>query len=260
MAFRLETNGRLNGGSPVPKYHQLKQILKEKIETGEWAPGDLIPSEPELCRMYGVSRTTVRQTMASLVSEGLVVRQQGKGTFVAGPKIEQELVGFYSFTEDVMRKGLQPRSEILSKGVTAASKAVASKLGLAPGERVVYLTRLRLADEEPIMLETSYLPEKYCQGLDRIDFRGRPLYDVLGQDFGVELTRARETFEAGVADEYEASWLRIWPGAPVMLLERLAYMKGKDGQDTPIEFCRSVVRGDRCRFQVDLPKRDASSR
>ena len=257
MGLRIEANGRLDAGSPVPKYHQLKQILKEKIETGEWAPGDLIPSEPELCKMYGVSRTTVRQTMASLVTEGLVVRRQGKGTFVAGPKIEQQLVGFYSFTEDILRKGLRPRSEILSKGAIAASKAVASRLGLAPGEKVVYLTRLRLADEEPIMLETSYLPEKYCQGLDAVDFRSRALYDVLGQEYKIELTGARETFEAAVADEYEASWLKIWPGAPVMLLERLAFMRGKDGQDVPVEFCRSVVRGDRCRFQVDLPKRNS---
>lgn len=245
----------LDRNSPVPKYHQLKQIIREKIESGEWPPGELVPSEYELCKLYGVSRTTVRQTMACLVAEGLVVREQGKGTYVAHPKLEQGLVGFYSFTEEILKKGLRPRSEVIEVGVAPATKSVARRLLLTEGDQVVYLTRLRLANEEPIMLETSYLPHRYCPGLAEVDLNSRPLYDVLRGEYRIELTRAREGFEPALADEYEARWLCIEPAAPVLLLERLAFMAGERGEDVPIEFCRSVVRGDRCRFYVDLPGR-----
>lgn len=245
----------IDPGSLVPKYHQLKQILREKIDAGDWAPGELLPSEHELCRQYGVSRTTVRQTMAALVSEGLVTREQGRGTFVARPKLEQPLVGFYSFTEEILKMGLRPRSQVLKAGVTPATKAVSKRLVIPEGEEVVFLTRLRLASEEPIMFETSYLPHRRCPGLADRDFSARPLYDILREDYGLTLSRAREEFQPALADDYEARWLRVDTGAPVLLLERLTFAALPEGGDFPLEFCRSVVRGDRCRFYVELPKR-----
>lgn len=192
--------------------------------------------------------------MALLVAEGLVTREQGKGTFVARPKLAQSLVGFYSFTEEILKMGLQPRSQVLKLGVVPASRAVARRLGLTEGDEVVCLTRLRLASEEPIMFETSYLPHASFPGLAERDLAGRPLYDILRTDFTVELSRAREEFQPVLADDYEARWLRVDPGAPVLLLERVTFAAQADG-DRPIEFCRSVVRGDRCRFYVDLPRR-----
>ncbi len=255
MTAKVNRLEAINPSSLVPKYHQLKQILREKIDAGDWAPGDILPSEYELCSQYGVSRTTVRQTMAALVSEGLVTREQGRGTFVARPKLEQALGGFYSFTEEILKMGLRPRSEVLKAGVTGATKAVSKRLLIPEGEEVVFLTRLRLASEEPIMFETSYLPHRCCPGLAGRDLGARPLYDILRDDYEITLSRAREEFQPALADDYEAGWLRIETGAPVLLLERLTYADLKDGKDIPLEYCRSLVRGDRCRFYVDLPRR-----
>lgn len=255
MSSKEQRLTAINPNSFVPKYHQLKQILREKIDAKEWAAGELVPSENELCRQYGVSRTTVRQTMAALVNEGLITREQGKGTFVARPKLEQALAGFYSFTEEIFKMGLRPRSQVLKVGVTGASKAVSKRLVVPEGEEVVYLTRLRLASEEPIMFETSYLPHRRCPGLVDRDLGSRPLYDILREDFGIVPCRAREEFQPALADDYEAGWLRITAGAPVLLLERLAYATLEEREEAPIEYCHSVVRGDRCRFYVDLPRR-----
>jgi GntR family transcriptional regulator len=255
LASRVERLAVIDSTIPVPKYHQLKQILREKIDSGEWMPGELLPSENELCAQYKVSRTTVRQTMAALVAEGLVTREQGRGTFVARPKLVQGLMGFYSFTEEISKMGLRPRSDVLKLGTCPAGKTVAKRLAVAEGEEVVFLTRLRLASEEPIMFETSYLPHRLCPGLAEKDLSSRPLYTVLREDYGFELSRAREEFQPALADDYEARWLRIDPGSPVLLLERVAFMAVEGEGDRPLEFCRSVVRGDRCRFYVELPRR-----
>src|SRR5215475_4846403 len=135
--------------SPVPRYHQLKEILREKIRAGEWKPGDLIPSERELSETYGISRMTTRQAITDLVNEGVFYREQGKGTFVTRNKITQQLMSLTGFTEDIRARGQNPSTRVLSARLGHADEIVAERLRVAPGQAIVLLQRLRLADGEP---------------------------------------------------------------------------------------------------------------
>ncbi|NMB11620.1 MAG: GntR family transcriptional regulator [Firmicutes bacterium] len=239
----------LDNSSVIPLYYQLKQILREKVESGEWGPHDLIPSESQLARQYGVSRATTRRAVDDLTREGLFYRQQGKGTFVSPPKIIQGLSRFYSFSQDMEDKGLRPHSKVLRLCETKAGAKVRKTLDLQDGATVYELKRLRLAGDEPIILETSWLPADLFPGLGARDLESHRLYDLMEKVYGVRPVNAEEYFEPVCIDEYESMMLGVSVGAPALLLKRVAYNeKGR-----PIELCKSIVRGDKCRYYVKLP-------
>jgi GntR family transcriptional regulator len=232
----------------IPLYHRIKEDLLDRIKGGHLAPGERIESELELMERYGVSRATVRQALGQLVSEGYLEIRRGLGTFVAAPKIQQGLLGMYSFSREIERLGMRPGTHVLALAAEPASRAVATALGLPPGDPVVAIRRLRSADDEPLMLETSWLPERRFPRLVERDFEHQRLYDVLASAYGARPARAREEFEPVLLTSDEASLLGKHAGDPGLLLERIAY----DPEGRPIEFCRSVVRGDRCRYFVEL--------
>ncbi len=236
-------------GSPIPLYVQLKEILCEAIESGLWRPGERIPSEPELCEAFGVSRTVVRQALKELAFEGLVVREQGKGTFVAEPKISeglvQKLTGFY---QDMVERGHRVQTMVMRQEVLPASHRVADRLRLKPGDPVIRIDRLRSVNEEPIVFVTTYLPYHLCPSLLQADLSAQSLYAFLERECGLRLGRGRRTIEAVPASEYEAKLLQVEKGAPLILLDSVSYLDG----GTPIEYYRALHRGDRSRFEVDL--------
>lgn len=238
----------LNPGSVIPLYHQLKEILKENIESGVWKPGDRIPSENELRKQYDVSRNTVIKALEELVQEGLLRREQGRGTFVSSPKISHSLTGFYSFSNVLRANGLEPKDVILGLEKRIAKPSIARHLKLTGSQEVWVLKRLRCAGEEPIMLETSHLPQNRVLRVDQADLENRSLYDYLEQKHDILVTRAKEIFEPVLIRDYESRYLRVPEGYPALLLDRIAY----DSQGRPVEFCRSIVRGDRCRFYTEL--------
>lgn len=240
----------LDPTNAVPLYHQLKGLLKEEILSGRLRPHEKLPSERELLETYGVSRATVRQAIAELASEGLVLSRQGKGSFVAPPKLEQGLSRFYSFTENMRRLGRSPRSQVLELVKVPASARVAAQLGLAPETPVLSLTRLRLADEEPVMFETSFLPADLFPEMLTDDHAHVPLYTLMAEKYGIRPVKARESFEPILLRDYQAKILQAKPGSPALLLERVAFA----ANGRCVEFCTSVVRGDKCRFSVDLPE------
>ncbi|MCD6257383.1 GntR family transcriptional regulator [Candidatus Aerophobetes bacterium] len=237
----------LDEKSFVPLYYQLTEELRENIENGEWPPNSLIPSETELCEKYKVSRGTVRQALSQLVQEGLLYRKQGKGTFVAEPKITQQLNRFYSFAQDMREKGLRPSSLLLQKEKILPDSYIKNILGLKEEEMVYKIMRLRLADEEPLILETSYLVEELFPDLDKEDVEKVPLYDIILKKYRIKITRAKETFEPILIDEFEAKKLKIPVGSPALLVKRVTYTAG-----IPFEFRKSVVRGDKCSYSVEL--------
>ncbi|MBO2533340.1 MAG: GntR family transcriptional regulator [Thermoactinomycetaceae bacterium] len=238
----------LNPHSVIPLYHQLKEILKENIESGVWKPGDRIPSENELRKQYDVSRNTVIKALEELVQEGLLRREQGRGTFVSSPKISHSLTGFYSFSNVLRANGLEPKDVILVLERRIAKPSIARHLQLTGSQEVWVLKRLRCAGDEPIMLETSHLPQNRVPRIERADLENRSLYDYLEQKHGILVTRAKEIFEPVLIRDYESRYLRVPEGYPALLLDRIAY----DSQGRPVEFCRSIVRGDRCRFYTEL--------
>lgn len=248
-AVGLKRDGR---SAPIPLYYQIKTWLVEAIESGQLSPGDRAPSERELTQRFGVSRMTVRQATAELESQGYLHRVQGKGTFVATPKVEQPLAALTSFTEDMRRRGMVPGTRLLSAEALPAGRWIAAALRLADSDRVYRLERLRLADGAPMALETSHIPVGAAPGLLESEAVKGSLYQVLAERYGLHLQRASQTLEAVAAGSYEAEALGVREGAPILLLERISY----DQADRPVEFVRSLYRGDRYRFTTELSRRE----
>jgi GntR family transcriptional regulator len=238
----------LDAESVVPLYYQLKEILREDIEGGVWGPGEAIPSENELCERYVVSRATVRQAVGELCRQGLLYRRQGKGTFVAGAKLSEDLLGFYSFSREMRAKGHTVTSRVLSLEEARPSDGLRRTLGLGEDERVTQVVRLRLVDDEPLFLEKTAIPARLSPGLGEQDLSASPVFHrLLTERCGVRLAGVRKTIEPALADRYEAEVLGIRRGAPVLVVERLTL----DAAGRPVVHGKWVVRGDRCKHYID---------
>ena len=244
-----DPNNAIDFSSHIPYYIQLIEALKEKIRSGMWQPGDQIPSEPDLCDAYGVSRTVVRQALREIELEGLISRRKGKGTFVAEPKISeslaQKLTGFY---QDMAERGHTIVSQVLHHKVVPANKKVAQYLGIDPGTSVIDIKRLRFVNDEPIVLVESYLPYELCSTLAEADITNQSLYEFLEKECGLIIAYGRRSIEAVLANKTEAKLLQIEVGAPLILLDSVSYLE----DDTPIEYYHAVHRGDRSKFEVEL--------
>ncbi len=229
----------------LPKYYGVKRQLLEL--TGVLAPGTAVPPERELALRFGTSRTTVRQALAELAVEGRLLRMQGKGTFVAKPKVAQvlELTGY---TEDMRAHGLQPRTVILDTGYIAAEQQLAGYLGIRPGGRVLRVHRLRLADDEPMSIDVSHLAARRFPGLRRNLQKNASLYQTLTSAYGVELAEAEETIETALAGPEDARLLGVDVGLPLLLVSRHSF----DASGSPVEWARSWYRGDRYKIVTRL--------
>jgi GntR family transcriptional regulator len=229
----------------LPKYYKVKRQLLEFTATLD--AGSPVPPERELARSYGTSRTTVRQALAELVVEGRLLRMQGKGTFVAVPKVAQ-LLELASYTEGMRAHGLHPQTKILDIGYVTADEQLAALLGIRTGGRVLRVHRLRLADGEPMSIDTSHLPARRFPGLRKQLERQLSLYETLRVAYGIQLAEAEETIETVLADPHDARLLDVDPGLPLLLLSRHAY----DVTGEPVEWAQSWYRGDRYKFVTRL--------
>jgi GntR family transcriptional regulator len=233
---------------PIPYHYQLRELLRDEVASGRWEVGERLPSERELCETFNLSRTTIREAIDALVNEGLLRREKGRGTFIAEPKITQKwLEAPDSFTESMLEQGYQIETRVMNLSVTSAPYKVSRELRLRSAEPVIVLDRIRLILQEPILLVTSYIPEKYCPGLVNEDFSHQSLYQVLRDKYNIQITQAKRFMEAVAANELEADLLHVRQGAPLMLIESTAYRE--DG--SPIEHFKARHRGDRTRFEVE---------
>lgn len=237
--------------SPVPRYHQLKEILRERIRSGEWKPGDLIPSERELSETYHISRMTARQAITDLVNEGVFYREQGRGTFVTRNKITQQLIRLTGFTEDISARGQHPGAKVVSAEMRPADDVTAERLRITPGTPIFCLQRLRLADGEPLAIEVSHLSFKGCERLVEEDLETQSLYRLLESKYGLPLMEAEQEIEAGLAGADEADLLKVAPGAAVLFTRRTTFTD----RNQPIEYAKSVYCGAKYTFYTHL-KRD----
>jgi len=245
----MKTKASIDFENRIPYYLQLIDVIKEKIASKAWPEGSQIPGEQDLCEIYSVSRTVVRQALRELDLEGIIDRRKGKGTFIAKPKISeglvQNLTGFY---QDMTERGLKPVTQILLHEVIPASEKVAAQLEIPPGSQVIHLHRLRFINDEPIQLVTSYLPYNVCPKVADVDFTNRSLYEYLEKECGFTLGRARRSIEAVAAKEAEARLLQIERGTALLMLTSVSYTT--DG--IAIEYFHALHRGDRSRFDVEL--------
>ncbi|NLU35644.1 MAG: GntR family transcriptional regulator [Clostridiales bacterium] len=244
-------NKTLNKNIPIPLYYQLKEILLEYIKEYHKDEELPIPTEKELSEHFQISRPTVRQAINELVVEGYLYRKKAKGTFVSKPKIRQDfLLILDSFENEMKKKGLKPSTKLLNIEVTRSDEKVSKALNIPLGSEVVKLTRLRFANDEPIVLVVTYLPHDKCKGIMDKDLEKESMYDILEKDFGYNIARATRTLESIVAGEYEAKLLDIKKGAPIQYFESVAYLT----DNTPIEYSLAKYRGDRNKFSFELKR------
>jgi GntR family transcriptional regulator len=243
MEFPLSLH--IDPTSPLPFYYQIREQLRGQIASGKLKPGDILPGETQICTETGVSRMTARQALAQLANEGLVIRQRGRGTFVAAPKTTlPDMRGLgMSYTEIMEQAGMSAGAHILSQEVLPASSEVATRLGLSPGEEVVRVARVRSASGEIMSLETSYYPHSRFPGLAEASLADTSLYRFLEEHYDLRPAYATDTLEISVAGKYEADQLKINEGGPIALVTTIACL----ADDTPVVYTQTIHRGDRFR-------------
>jgi len=238
----------VNRHSRLPLHQQIYDLLRSKILNSAWAVGEMLPTELELMVEFGVSRVTMRQVFERLVSEGLIYRQQGRGTFIAKPTLEQGLTRIISFTEDMRRRGLIPETNVLAAEITPAADEVADALKIKPGDNVAFIKRLRIANAEPMCIEESHLPYKLCPGILKFDFASQPLREVLEKRYAIRIVRALQKTHAVVTTTKTAKLLGVPHPSALLFIERVSFNEW----DLPVEFLCLYFRGDRYTLHNEL--------
>jgi GntR family transcriptional regulator len=238
---------RIARGAGTTVHSQIEDWLAGAIATGRFAPGDKLPAEQDLAAWFGVSRMTLRHALGELARRGLVTRSVGRGggTFVAEPKLEQDLTTLAGFSEQLRRHGMTPGARVLAATEHPAGPATAAALEIGEEDSVYGVRRIRLADGRPIVLGHSLFPAAAFPDMLRCRLDGS-LYELLEVRYGQRPHHARERLEPVTASVREAEALEVEEGAPLMLVERTAY--SRSGQ--PLEFARDLFRGDRTRMVV----------
>lgn len=245
------------GAGTLPLHQQVTNALLTRIESGELPVGAMLPPELELARQFGVSRHTMRAGLDALVRAGLIERQRGRGTVVVRPPIQQSLRRFYSVAQAMSERGVDLVTEVLERGRYADDDEygllACEHLALPQPQEVGYLVRLRLVEDEPLMVEHLTFPLALCGAMIERPAEGEPdaaalsFYDVLQAQAGMRVTHAREVFRPVAIDGDEASLLDVPGGTPVFEVERTGFVGTR-----PVEWRRSLIRGDRYRFAIDL--------
>lgn len=230
----------------TPLYFQLETLIKRCISSGLVKPGDLLPSEAELCRSFGISRSTVRQAIGELEEEGLVIRHQGKGTFIAEPKLHRRSENIYSFTSEATSMGLKPSSTLVDFAVIRPAEDLRRMLELQSGDIPVYrFTRIRRVDGVPLMLETSYYPTYVYPNLTPELLKTHSVYSLL-YERGIVPVSAVDTYEAVRLEAEEATLLETRAGSAGFSHQRIT--RSETGE--VFELTQSVMRGDRTKLEI----------
>lgn len=240
---------KIRKGDRVPLYYQLMDIIIEQIENGIYGDNDKLPSERELCEIHDISRATVRQTIQELEKAGYIYKLHGKGTFVSPKKFEQNLLKFYSFTEEMKKLGKVPSSKVLDFEVININDRLAKKMNKIKDDKAFKFTRLRLADDKPIMVETSYIPYDRFEGITKDDLDKNAMYDIFVDRYNIAFSKAEEMFQPVATRIDEANDLNYQEGLPSMMIERTTY----EG-DSIIEYTIGIARGDKFSYRVVLEK------
>lgn len=236
----------IDTNSKLPIYYQLALAFENKIATGLWKKGSIIPSERELCKIYQVSRITVRNAVEELVKQGKLEKIQGKGTYVVGKSIVQNLGNVYSFSKEMEKQGKITTTRLLKLNLIKINEQLAIQLGVNEGDDVVYVERLRCADSQPVMLEKTYFPRHYDFVLD-LDLNTVQLYKTLEEDFGLKINKAIETFKACQLNDDECGILECADNPYGLLIKRTSY-----SGDQLVCYSTIVAKGDIFEFTIKL--------
>jgi GntR family transcriptional regulator len=231
-----------------PVYIQIRDILIEKINSGELKSGSQLPSERDISDTYNISRMTARNALTQLVDLGYAYRVKGKGTFVRLPNFERDFVKLSGFSQMLRSKGIKPSNKIVKSGIIEADKKIASLLETTIGTKVYEIVRVRYGDNIPLALEYSYLPVSLYDDLLQYDFENNSLYKVIEDVYKHKLKYSKQWIKITTLYKNEARMLAVTEHTPAFLLESISY----DMNDRVVEATRSLNIGDRTTFYTEL--------
>jgi GntR family transcriptional regulator len=237
----------IDKNSSIPIYAQLKEIIKERIENKAYLPGQMIPSEKEFTEKYNISRMTVRQAITDLVNEGILVREKGKGTYVAKNVIEKQLE-LQSFSQDMNGRGLAPGSRIIKFEEVKASEEVREYLKLEENDTVYFINRLRLADNTPMAMEYCYLPSRLFPNLFKYNMENWSLYEILKNDYQLKFGYAEQTIRAVKMHKNEAILILNQEKGFGLLASRILYSM----DNVPVEYTKTLYHPERYVYNMIL--------
>lgn len=240
-----EKNGNRSRDEAIEKIEYY--IIKNKL-----VPHAKIPSERDLCEMWGFNRTTLRSAIQRLVVEGKLYQKKGSGTYVAKPKLVRNLQDLRSLSKEVNENGQTINNKVLSTEIMESNKQTTKKLHLPLGHKVYALTRLRYIDGEPATIETSFMDYERFKGIENHNFSTESLYSVIESEYSIQIVKGEERVGIAYATDYEAELLEIEPGLAVFYLTGIVY----DTEEEPVEYFKSIVRSDKMRFASILRRRE----
>jgi GntR family transcriptional regulator len=240
MTLTTGTPIRLDAAIGGPLHVQFRSAILDRISRGEWPEGARIDSERELCDTYGISRTTARRVIGDLVHEGILAAQVGRGTFVTGKRVQQELQALTGFSEDMRRRGMVLQTKLISFVTIPGDETAVAELDLEEAADVHIIKRLRIADTKPVAIQTAIIPAAIAPGLEAFDLSKLSLFRVLRQNFGLELATGLTRLSAGLANAAERDLLMLPRHAAV--LRSIQLTKLPNG--VPVELCRSSFKGE----------------
>jgi phosphonate metabolism transcriptional regulator PhnF len=226
--------------SGIAYYRQITEILRQKIEGGEYRPGSRLPTESDLGTHFGVNRHTAREALKTLKNDGFVFSVKGKGNFVSDTKIKYRVSKKVRFTSSILEAGMTPGTQLLECIKEAAGPELAEKLGLEQGETVLTLKMLRFASGIPLMVATSHLSAARFIGLGEQMQASASLYKILNEHYGVAPSRSESIFETVMPEERDLQLLQITPGVPLLLVRSVSH----DQHGSIVEYCETRMRGD----------------
>lgn len=247
MHARSRNEAPIDHHSPLPLYFQIAERLRHDMRTRKMRQGDLLTTDERVQQEFSVSRSTARKAIDELVDEGLVERITGKGTFVTAPRLQVPLPAMLSFTEELERRGIRPRTRIVSVAWGTAGERAGHALGLQAEARVLRLERVRYADEEPVLHTVDILPERLGIGPGE-DFSGS-LYALM-ETHGVPLAECQNVIQAAITDQRLGKLLRVKKGFPVLSLRRTSY----DAEGRPVLYEEAACRGDLYSYAIRLAR------
>lgn len=230
-------------------YLEIADAMRDEIVSQGLAVHTRLPSEPELATKYGAARATIRRALSQLQDEGLIYSRQAVGSFVAEPRVEQDLDQLFSFTEFMVYRGMKPGTRLIqteTRQVDDPDSPVLHYLGLRPGAKLLYLRRLRLGGNEPLVIANTWLAESRFPHFWEHDLEAQSIYEIMGAS-GHKPTDAIQTIEAVTLGEEDAALLTMPAGSAALLIRRVAYASG-----VPVEYAVDLYRGDRTKFRARL--------
>jgi GntR family transcriptional regulator len=243
----------LNKNSSVPLYMLLVKYFNDLISSKVLKENDLMPTELYLCKKLNLSRSTVRKAFAELEQTGIVVRKQGKGTFVAKPKLRRSLRNLYNFSQEMNEIGIVPTSEVISFRIIKPSFFITTQLNLSEEEGVYEIIRLRKGDEKPLLLETALIPVKFCPQLRKEDLNDS-LYALIADSTGYQVKRATEIYEAVLLKKREAKFFQCHAGTPAFKITRTSW----NTMDEIFEHTTIIAPGDCNRYEITLERKETT--